>query len=164
MKGPKPLTWEDIISRTEKSGECLVYTGSRLPSGYGVIGKFGRNGTGGRFAHRVIFEQFYGPIPAGMFVCHTCDNPSCVNYEHLFLGTAGDNLRDMCSKGRHYATKNPERVSGEKNANSRLTEKQILEMRAMRQGGKSCIELERIFGISRKYVSRICNRGAWRCV
>ena len=52
--------------------------------------------------HRHAWEQAYGPIPEGMCVLHRCDNPPCYNAGHLFLGSKGDNLRDMCAKGRHW--------------------------------------------------------------
>ena len=57
------------------------------------------------YKHRETWEKFYGPIPSGMQVCPTCDNPRCYNIEHLFLGSAGDNLKDAASKGRHAMVK-----------------------------------------------------------
>jgi hypothetical protein len=73
-----------------------------------------------------IYEQTTGKeIPKGIYVLHRCDNPACINFEHLFLGTQLDNVKDMCAKGRH-GHKNQ---NGENNDSAKLTEKQILEIR-----------------------------------
>ena len=60
--------------------------------------------------HRYVFEKTYGPIPKGMFVCHTCDNRQCINPEHLFLGTNEDNTKDRHRKGRSFSKLNTEQV------------------------------------------------------
>lgn len=78
---------------------CWNWTGYRLPSGYGTMGR-GTKAEGKMYAHRFSYEQFIGPIPDDCVVCHRCDNPRCVRPAHLFIGTQGDNLRDMVSKGR----------------------------------------------------------------
>jgi hypothetical protein len=74
-------------------------------------------------AHRFMWEQCFGAIPEGMFVCHKCDNPGCINPEHLFLGTPQDNVQDCIKKGRFYHVW----VCGEKHGKSKLTERQVLE-------------------------------------
>lgn len=83
---------------------CWLWTGAALPKGYGMLGEM-RGPAGSRkqahtYTHRISWELHNGPIPEGLFVCHHCDNPPCVRPEHLFLGTARDNTRDMYKKGR----------------------------------------------------------------
>ena len=83
---------------------CWVWEGVRDKDGYGRVwidGHYYR-------AHRVVWEDEYGPIPDGILVCHLCDNPPCVRPDHLFLGTQKDNIADMLEKGRrpaHYAVR-----------------------------------------------------------
>lgn len=80
---------------------CIEVTTGRTVPGYGIS----RIQTGAKiftvYAHRFVYEQAYGTIPNGMYVCHNCDNPSCINLDHLFLGSPQDNAVDMVNKGRH---------------------------------------------------------------
>jgi hypothetical protein len=76
---------------------CLEWTGSRLPRGYGHLKAAGKD----RYAHRLTWELAHGPIPDGMYVCHTCDNPPCCEITHLWLGTPTDNAADRDAKGRN---------------------------------------------------------------
>ena len=118
------VTAERFWAKVDRSGECWLWTGPQVGRGYG---KTSFNGKTQR-AHRVSWELTYGPIPAGVFVCHKCDNPLCVRPEHLFLGTPLDNVRDMCAKKRqvsgskthpecrpkgdnHYSRKSPEKLA-----------------------------------------------------
>ena len=75
---------------------CWEFTGPRANYGYGKVGF----ADGMRAAHRISWEHHNGPIPVGMLVLHRCDNPPCVNPEHLWIGTQADNMRDMVAKGR----------------------------------------------------------------
>jgi hypothetical protein len=76
---------------------CMEWPLGRTPQGYGQ----GWHDGAKYFAHRVVAEQFYGPIPKGMCVCHRCDNPSCINPAHLYIGTPSDNQRDAVERRRH---------------------------------------------------------------
>ena len=77
--------------------DCWEWTHSVNNIGYGM---FRFSSSGMRTAHRVSYELFNGPIPKGLAVCHSCDNPICVNPEHLWVGTLKQNAQDMVAKGR----------------------------------------------------------------
>lgn len=81
--------WPSVQKRSEG---CWLWTAGRIGNGYGIFRR--------KLVHRVSWTLTNGPIPEGMFVCHHCDTPLCVNPAHLFLGTHQDNMRDMRQKGR----------------------------------------------------------------
>lgn len=136
--------FESLIERIPEAG-CWLWMGSIGWNGYG---QFGRGHIG---AHRVSWELHVGPIPPGMFVCHRCDVPSCVNPAHLFLGSSADNSRDMVLKGRSGR--------GERAGHAKLTSEAVLAIRASAQRG---VALARRFSVSPMTISLIRSRQTWR--
>lgn len=118
--------------------------------GYGHVRKNGKWVK----AHRVSYELHKGKIPEGMCVCHKCDNPLCVNPDHLFLGTHKENMQDKVKKGRAF-TGNQKGVS---NGAAKLTEADI---RAIREAQGSCKQLADKFFTSPMNISLIKRRLAW---
>ena len=103
------------VKMPEEFGGCWLWVAARNKYGYGWVAYGGSSS----LAHRVAHLLFIGPIPEGMCILHRCDNPPCVNPEHLFLGTRTDNNEDKKQKGRCAS------LSGERNPKARLTENQV---------------------------------------
>lgn len=141
---------------------CWLWTGVIGDDGYG---RFFLEGKQLR-AHRAMWEHKFGAIPAGLFVCHSCDNPPCVNPSHLWLGTPRENTRDRDQKGRRgrgYRIPNP--VRGEAHGNSKLTNKLVAEIRTRLAAGTTRqADIAREFGITQTVVSAIGRGRAWRGV
>lgn len=141
-------------AKVDKSGgpdECWQWTAFTNEDGYGKV----RWGKPLWSAHRVSYLLAYGDFPLELEVCHTCDNPACVNPEHLFLGTHLDNMRDCARKGRN--------VSGEANGMHRLTATQVIEIRQRYADGETDQgRLAEEFGVDRSHVCKIVNRQKWR--
>ncbi len=109
--------------------------------------------------YQVYHLLFNGPIPPGMQVCHSCDNPYCVNPEHLWVGTHHDNHRDKMNKGRHNNGRSP----GELNGSSKLTQSQVDEIRARYSPRKVTMEqLAREYGVAKSTISFIVKRVSWK--
>lgn len=92
----KDRFWQKV--KIEKENECWLWLAAKTAKGYGYFWVDSERKSVN--AHRVSWEIKNGPVPEGMLVCHNCDTPACVNPEHLFLGTAKDNMDDMVSKDR----------------------------------------------------------------
>lgn len=131
-------------------GECWEWRGYRN-GGYGRIRVAGRS----VLAHRVSYETWVGPIPAGMQVRHRCDNPPCINPAHLEVGTHLDNMHDMHERGRRAD------LSGERHGRAKLTWPQVQEIRAL-VGKVTQRELARRFGVSKGTIHYISKNEHWR--
>ena len=131
---------------------CLEWQRSLHSAGYGQVW----NGKKIDVTHRVSWELTHGPIPDGKFVCHKCDNRPCVDPEHLFLGTTGENMLDAKVKGRT--------ARGESNGTSKLLEEDVFYIRCAVASGHSQSSLARLFDHSVEAVSRMCAGESWQHV
>ena len=144
---------EKFWSKVVKSDGCWLWTGTKNNCGYG---QFGLNGST-VLAHRYAWQLNKGLIPKGLCICHFCDEPSCVNPEHLFIGTHADNMADCARKGRAYRGYQ----RGESNGRARLTWKIVEEIRLNVANGVRQIDEVARLGISKGRVSEIVNHKSW---
>jgi hypothetical protein len=153
------FTTKDIArftGHTHRGEGCWVWCSVTLNTGYGLF----RVWPGRRqlLAHRVAWEIAHGPIPAGLQVCHRCDNPCCVRPDHLFLGTHAENSGDMVAKGRS--------AKGEHTNHTRLTATDVQRMRALYAAGhfatKSAAAAR--FGVSIPTAHSVLGRKTWKHV
>lgn len=151
-------------NRVDKSGgpeACWPWTGYRCRRGYGQVSMGGRV----RKAHRVALEVSGVAVPTNAEACHRCDNPSCCNPAHLFVGTRSDNMRDMVAKGR-AAPFDPSigrlarPLRGSANPASRLTPEQVLRIRG-ELGARSHVAIAADHGVTRGTISQIARGKIW---
>lgn len=144
-----------MLSERTESG-CILWTGSTCRRGYGIVGVGGRK-AGVASSHRVAWMLTNGPIPDGLFVCHRCDNPPCVNPDHLFLGTNQDNVDDMVAKGRNR--------KGVASGNAKLDDEQVREIRRLFGSGECTLaELSERFGVCPMVAWRAAKGKTWKHV
>jgi hypothetical protein len=133
-----------------KNPGCWEWNAFVSPFGYGFI----RQNGGNTLAHRASWELFVGTIPKGMLVLHKCDNPPCVNPEHLFLGTHQDNSDDKCAKNRQF------RSRGELSASAKLTWPKVAEIRSLKGTAPDRV-IAKQFGVARATVNAIQRGQSW---
>ena len=130
--------------------QCLIWLRSTLYKGYGQIG-FNKKRL---LTHRASYEAFSGVIPENTCVLHRCDNPRCINPEHLFLGSKGDNIKDMISKGRRS-------FIGSANAAAVLNEDLVKELRSL-SPNMSIASVARKYGLNYNTVYNAIKGNRWR--
>lgn len=128
-----------FFPRVNKGLDCWTWKGAVNDYGYGIVYHEKKQYR----AHRISWLIHHGEDPGKSFVCHKCDNPICVNPDHLFLGFAKDNIQDMISKGRYVG-----------NCNT-LSEEEIIDVIDLYEKGNSIREVSRLVGRGRNYIGRI---------
>lgn len=136
--------WENVDIKGQD--KCWEWQGSKTQAGYGLIYWYGKL----QYAHRLSLQFIGQAIPDRYHVCHKCDNPSCVNPNHLFVGSPRDNMQDKVSKGRH--------TFGEKHPNAKLTNSEVLEIRDMAEDGVFFSDIAKTFDVSESHISTIVAR------
>ncbi len=145
-----------IPSHCPELGACHLWTANST-HGYGLISIYGYKGSVAKRAHRVAWMLAKGPIPPNTFVLHHCDNPPCVNPNHLFLGNSLLNVRDMIAKGREKHSP----LKGEANGSSKLTWNEVREIRRLNKAGLSTCKLGLQFGVSCSTIQWITSGKHW---
>lgn len=137
---------------------CWEWRGTRQSKGYGVFWDGERQVR----AHRTAWELVNGPIPAGLSVLHSCDNPPCVNPAHLRVGTARDNASDAMARRRHFSPFRGQNQAGEQNRNARLTAADVTVIRERVASGELQRNVAADYGITQSNVSHIARGKSWR--
>jgi hypothetical protein len=154
----KSSTWAERfwpkVDRREPH-ECWPWTADTSSGGYGFFHVSKVKGKKTRMvASRAAWIITHGAIADDAVVCHSCDNPICVNPSHLFVGTKADNSSDMAAKGRS--------VSGERSPMAKLTWADVNAIRSAYSGGANLGELSRRYGCTRQTLREIVNGRTWR--
>lgn len=153
--GPRTHPRERFWKYVRKTPTCWLWIGkAKHYFGYGIIqgwNKYGKKSA--QVAHRVSYEIHNGKIPKGKSILHICDNPPCVNPNHLKVGTQIENLLDCKKKGRV--------PKGEKHWSCRLSEDQVLAIRELSQSKVSNAEIMKVFNLKRQNLESIIDRRTW---
>jgi hypothetical protein len=140
-------TVSDLLAKARWDGECLIWLGNTNKDGYGAV-QIDKHEIG---THRLMWALVYGPVPTGLFVCHTCDKPICFWPEHLWLGTPYQNHLDMRLKNRGANPWNGIGISRPK----KLDKDRVRSIKNSLTAGATQISIAQQYGIDQTLVSQI---------
>lgn len=144
---------------------CWEWQRGLFPDGYGQFHAYSGSRRFGLRAPRFAWEITNGPIPAGLCVCHRCDNVLCVKPDHLFLGTPADNTHDMIAKGRRVQARSTERrMRGDNHYAARLTSDDVIEIVRRLAAGEKQNVLATEFGVLKTTINAIVAGRNWNSV
>lgn len=150
--GQKPNTAEDFWDNVDTSGNCWIWKLAKDREGYGFFWWKNKQIR----AHRFVAQEILGWEIKGLQVCHECDNPSCVNPDHLFLGTHTTNMEDCVKKGRQQ--------KGERCHTAKLKEEDVREVRARLANGDPPSRIAKEKGVTKSCIQHIGWGKTWKHV
>ncbi len=144
--------WRYVV-KNDDINDCWEWIGTKNPAGYGMIKQYGKINI---MAHRLSYILFKGEFKKELHACHTCDNPSCVNPNHLFIGTDKDNIQDMVNKGRGKSNR------GINNPAAKLKDSDIPIIRERLKSGELQWKIAKDYSITQSTVSSIKYNRSWK--
>lgn len=141
---------ERFWAKVDKTPTCWLWLGAKATNGYGICTIDGKNYSAHRLSWQWANEE---EVPKGHVVCHECDQPLCVNPNHLFTHTQQGNVLDRVNKGRSARGKN--------NGRTRLNQKDVKKIKALRSRGMTESAIAKMFGVGRSTISNILHNRTW---
>jgi len=149
-----------FVKKVTKTDDCWIWTGNRNKRGYGSIGK-GVSGAGSYGAHVASFILHKGKVDSGNDICHHCDNPSCVNPNHLFQGSTSDNMMDASKKGRAKGINSERKRLGDTAPFHKLNTEKVIQIANLRKTGMTYKGIASTMKMPCSTVSMICQGYTW---
>lgn len=139
-----------FLAKVNQTETCWIWEGCKNKNGYGLTQTNYAKKLKTQYCHRVSYFLFKGEFDKQLDVLHNCDNPSCVNPEHLHLGTQTDNNKERDNRGRHKALK------GADNGNSKFTKEEVDEIKKYRETGMYYKDIAILFNCNRRTIEKLC--------